>query len=273
MEIIVRQPQQENWNALLALCSCDLCDQKDTYCLINRLATYFTNERHKRVSIMPNEATHSSWESCRWPCRVAPSYHRLTSWWLSAPMLMPPASPGPRPVSARKTIISVYLLPKQQTRDAIKMKLCCIIWTSWRTLPAAAAQAPDSSESPAAMKDDSRSFSSYRDEVMNQQRPGKETDTSGCLSKVSCARMRIKFLYSEPRASLSCAEGHLLFTMFSGFFLSFLGLRPTSRVPGHSSVLQHSLIFWMQRRAKPISPQRATRAQLSISSSGTCEHT
>lgn len=56
-------------------------------------------------------------------------------------------------------------------------------------------------------------------------------------------------------------------------FLSFLGLRPTSSVPGHSSVLQHSLIFRMQWRAKPISPQRATRAQLSISSSGTCEHT
>ena len=150
------------------------------------------------------------------------------------------------------------------------MKLCGIVWTSWTTLPAAA-RAPDSSESPAAMKDDSRSFCGYRNEVMNQQRPGKETDTSGCLSKVSCARVRVKFLYSEPRASLSCTEGHLLFTMLS--FLSFLGLRPTSRVPGHSSVLQHSLIFRMQWRAKPISPQRATRAQLSISSSGTCEHT
>lgn len=66
----------------------------------NRLATYFTKERHKRVSIMPNEATHSSWESCLWPCRVAPSYHRLTSWWLSPPMLMPPAPPGSPPVSA-----------------------------------------------------------------------------------------------------------------------------------------------------------------------------
>lgn len=106
------------------------------------------------------------------------------------------------------------------------MKLCSIIWTSWTTLPAAA-RAPDSSESPAAMKGDSRSFCGNRNEVMNQQRPGKETDTSGCLSKVSCARVRVKFLYSEPRASLSCIEGHLLFTMLSFFVLS----GPPSHIP------------------------------------------
>lgn len=48
---------------------------------------------------------------------------------------MPLASPGA--VKAQEILISVYqLLGKKWIRDAIKMKLCSIIWASWTMLPA-----------------------------------------------------------------------------------------------------------------------------------------
>lgn len=162
---------------LVILCPLTAISTDDTVCLhVNviyvikgspivqhkRLATYFTKELYKRPSIMPNEATHSAWESCLWPCQVVSSYHRLTSLMTIASHANAPASPG-SPVNAQQILFSVYLLQVGMwMHDAIKMKLCCIIWTSWTILPAAG-QALDSSESReanlAAMKDDSRALS------------------------------------------------------------------------------------------------------------------
>ena len=93
--------------------------------------------------------------------------------------------------------------------------------------------------------------------MMSQQRPKQRQTHVGCPSKsFARTRVRIKFLYSEPRASLFHPEGHLLFTPPK--LLSSLGRRPTSRGPGRLLHTAARLIFQMQWWAKPISPQQGS---------------
>lgn len=115
-------------------------------------------------------------------------------------------------------------------------------------------KAIDSSDSPvadlSAMKDDARSLCvlAINDESARTKKRARRTRMP---LKVFGTWVRIRFLYSELKASLSRSEGHVLFTP-PGFCPSCMGLRPTSRGPGRCSVLHHSLIFQMQWRAKPI---------------------
>lgn len=79
---------------------------------------------------------------------------------------------------------------------------------------------------------------------MKQQRPNRLHTHTQMSAGVVGTRVRIKFLYSELRASLSSSEGHLLL-MLSWFCPSRASvLRPVGLAP--ASALQHSLIFQMQ---------------------------
>lgn len=222
---------------------------------------------------MANEAIHSSWASCLWPWQVVSSYHRLTSLMTIASHANTPASPGSLLNAQEILIFCLSAVEKHENVMQLRWNYaalfghpeqCCL-------LPRKHLTVSDSPEADlAAMKDDSRSLSviAMKWWISKDQ---KKRQTRGCLSK-SCAQgweLSFSILSSEPLYLV--LKVIFLFTLPQ--FLSFLGLRPTSRGPGHCSVLQHSLIFQMQWWAKPISPQRGTGAQLSISSSGTCDHT
>lgn len=89
----------------------------------------------ERAFIMPSEA-HFACESCRWPCQVVSSYHRLTS---LMTIVCHANAAAASPVNAAEIALFLIYCGRGKTwiHDAIKTKSCCTIpangpccWTS-----------------------------------------------------------------------------------------------------------------------------------------------
>lgn len=144
-----------------------------------QLATYFTKEQCKRASIMSNEATHSSRESCIWPCQVVSSYQRLTSLMTIASHANAPGFPG---LSCECTRDSYFCLSTERVMQLGWNYAALFGHPEQRT----GTQQPQGPRGKHGSNE--RWFKiivCYRNEMMTQQWPEKET--SRCLSK-PCAQ-------------------------------------------------------------------------------------